>query len=114
MKYIFNYANQIHELTEQDVESKEFCSQSEMINYIFDRLTFDNDVIYTISLEFNNQYEEFPSAFICRGAKEFTNYINNSFFKIVPECYVFIFEWENYEDALNYLKDTFQTSSKMY
>lgn len=116
MIYKFNYGSEVQSATGQDIETKEFRTIDQMIDYAKKRLPDDFGGVYTVMFEapyLNPSHVEFPSALITRNEKELILYLQKRWFFNDP-CNLFIFEWNSYDEALKYLYDFFETSSIMY
>lgn len=116
MSYQLHYGSIMQAKTSQDIEGKKFRTIDELIIYASSRIETSFDGIYTASFELpinELNRDEFPSALVTRNWKELVLYITNRWFENEP-CNLFIFEWESYEDALFYLLDCTETSSKRF
>jgi hypothetical protein len=114
--YSLNYGSTVQQEMQQDIERTEFQDLIKLRLYLIERLDFQEDVVFTVQIEWkhlNPSHEEFPSALVCRQQREIISYIGKLWFGDDPFD-LFIFEWDSYEDAINYLHDSMQTSSKYY
>jgi hypothetical protein len=109
-KYIFNYGSIEQSATGSDIEEIGFEDYWKMMTYINRRVDKEKNVVYIFMIEQSSwtseQIYEYPTALV-------TRIFGNIDWADVPGRF-FLFEVDCYEEAFNYLKDCFETSSMMY
>lgn len=99
----------------QDIETKSFNNINELLLYLSNRIDIEFNGVYTIEYENENNKcitDESPSSLITRNIKELIMY--SSFILSNENNHLTIFEWDFYDDAIEYVRDSFETSSIMY
>jgi hypothetical protein len=116
MPYTFNYASIVQfGLEDADVETRHFDNFDTLFKYFQQRLDYTSfDGVYVASLDYEDfNTNEYPSALITRNYNELHNFLKNGWLMNTPVV-MHIFECPTYEEALGFLGDCFETSSKAY